>query len=581
MSKVILTNVSKIGKLCLKNLQESVFEVNFIYESANLNAFTTRKLGVKNENAYQEGDDFVLVNGTIVYDGKSGRECLIKLYEDFSGDIGLIREKCLGNYAICLKKNGKVFIFGEAAGCYDIYYYNRDGEWVVSSSLAEMAKVLWGRLSVNKLNVLESYTRYAILNNETVFNEIFRLSGKTFIEISNVCFTVKCIQTPFNERRSYEDSISKISEDMKYAAKTLYENFGTPTISMTGGLDSRMSLASYLAAGVKPRIVYGLGDSSIAVSGKNDCNVDKLYSKKFGLEFEIYPWNETYPLDSYWRQFIEKYDEATITYGGNKDTMDYFFDSKSSFCEFGFWGEFYRDAGWLMTKSDDDKVSVEEFAEKWYLHSMEANIIELYPGLKKHIVQKLYKVCVDNNMNPKMLTSEDLLTLALNYYQRAHGLILNCVNRYKYCHYVMSESRIVFNTNVSCINRKKGKLIIDILMALYPQVLEVPIYSGWKYYTFNSRTKTLDLDITNAKGVILKYVPKKWFEFVYRLVKYRTMPKEFVELLYKPEYQDIIEEYLPENVLAEVRSNKCDNSPFVVRLLIQGLLFKHWGSFNK
>ena len=105
-------------------------------------------------------------------------------------------------------------------------------------------------------------------------------------------------------------------------------------------------LASYLTIGVKPRIVYALGNSSIAVSGQSNCNVDKLYSETFGLDFEVFPWNEAQPLDKYWLRF----EEGTITYGGNKDTTDYFFDSKSSFCEFGFWREFYRDAGWLLTK---------------------------------------------------------------------------------------------------------------------------------------------------------------------------------------------------------------------------------------
>lgn len=58
---------------------------------------------------------------------------------------------------------------------------------------------------------------------------------------------------------------------------------------------------------------------------------------------------------------IKDYDEATIMYGGNKDTMDYFYDTKAKYCEYGFWGEFYRDAGWLLTEDDNDFVSIETF----------------------------------------------------------------------------------------------------------------------------------------------------------------------------------------------------------------------------
>jgi len=580
MSKFLITNAKELSRSCRNNIKQSKFSLNFDYEKDGLYALTTRKLGVQNENAYQEGNDFVIINGTLVYDGVSGVMCLKKLLMDFKGDINSVREKCIGNYAICINKNGIITVFGEAAACYDIFYYHNGEAWAISSSIAELAKILWDKLTINKLNVLEAYARYAILNNETVFNEIYRLPGNNSITINNNVFTINKVETPFKDGSDYNSTIDAITKDMKYVAKTLSENYGTPTISMTGGMDSRMSLASYLAAGVKPRIVYGLGDSSIAVSGKNDCNVDRLYSEKFGLEFEVFPWNETKPLDKYWHQYVEDYDEGTITYGGNKDTIDYFFDPKSSFCEYGFWGEFYRDAGWLLTKNDKDYVTIEDFAEKWYLKSMEENVIEKYPGLKQHIVEKLYKVCENHGMNPMKLSSSDLILLALNYYQRAHSLILNFVNRYKYCHYVMSESCIVFNTNVPCTNRKKGKLIIDILMNLYPQVLDIPIYSGWKYYKFNRITKTIELDTKNAKGIILKYVPKKWFEFVYRLIKYRTMPEEFVALLNNNEYQDIVNEFLPDVVLSDLKANKHDNSPFVVRLLIQGLLFKHWSSFK-
>lgn len=581
MSKFLVTNSKALGESCLNNIKDSIFTISFKYENETIFALATRKLGLANVNAYQVGENFVIVNGTIVYDGVSGQGCLEKLYNDFDGDIVAIRDKCLGNYAICINKSNKLTVFGEGAACYDIFYYDNGGVWAVSSSISELAKVLWSKLSINKLNVLEAYARYAILNDETVFNEINRLSGTEVVEISDGTLNLKRIDTPFRNGNDYEETIACITKDMKYVARTLYDNFGTPTISMTGGMDSRMSLASYLSVGVKPRIVYGLGNSRIAVSGQNDCNVDKLYSETFGLDFKVFPWNETQPLDKYWLKYIKDFDEGTITYGGNKDTTDYFFDPKSSFCEFGLWGEFYRDAGWLLTKNDEDRVTIEEFAEKWYLKSLEENVIEKYPGLREHIIDKLYKVCEKNKINTKQLSHHDLIRLALFYYQRAHGLILNFVNRYKYCHYVMSESRIVFNTDVSCANRKNGKLILDILVELYPQILDIPIYSGWKYYTFNKQTKTIQLDIRHKKELILKIVPHNLFGKIYKLIRYRTMPNEFVELLHDSKYKDIVREYLPDIVLRDLKKNKRDNSPFVVRLLIQGLLFKHWSTFEK
>lgn len=58
------------------------------------------------------------------------QECLKKIFNDFSGDLNAIRNKCIGNYAVCIYKNGHITVFGESSACYDIYYYSCDGEWV-------------------------------------------------------------------------------------------------------------------------------------------------------------------------------------------------------------------------------------------------------------------------------------------------------------------------------------------------------------------------------------------------------------------------------------------------------------------
>lgn len=52
-------------------IENSVFDLNFKYDNNGIFALTTRKLGFANENAYQEGNDFVLINGTLIYDGSS------------------------------------------------------------------------------------------------------------------------------------------------------------------------------------------------------------------------------------------------------------------------------------------------------------------------------------------------------------------------------------------------------------------------------------------------------------------------------------------------------------------------------
>lgn len=57
-----------------------------------------------------------------------------------------------------------------------------------------------------------------------------------------------------------------------------------------------MCLAAFLAAGSKPKLTYGLGNSILAISKKEDKEIDKLFSDKFHLTFEdihgmkLYHW---------------------------------------------------------------------------------------------------------------------------------------------------------------------------------------------------------------------------------------------------------------------------------------------------
>lgn len=44
---------------------------------------------------------------------------------------------------------------------------------------------------------------------------------------------------------SYDECVSKISSSLKSIGKTFFDNFGTPALSSTGGLDNRLNLAIF------------------------------------------------------------------------------------------------------------------------------------------------------------------------------------------------------------------------------------------------------------------------------------------------------------------------------------------------
>lgn len=84
-----------------------------------------------------------------------------------------------------------------------------------------MVEPLKEKLSINKLNVLEWFSRHAILNDETVFNEIKRLSGEQCIQIINDQFSIKELGLPIKKITSenYANNILEIASIMKSDAE--------------------------------------------------------------------------------------------------------------------------------------------------------------------------------------------------------------------------------------------------------------------------------------------------------------------------------------------------------------------------
>ncbi|MGL5058021.1 MAG: hypothetical protein ACRC6A_11750 [Fusobacteriaceae bacterium] len=71
---------------------------------------------------------------------------------------------------------------------------------------------------------------------------------------------------------------------MKKQSEMVVKNYKNVATNMTGGLDSRMVLASYLAIGAKPILLYGIGNSFSTNTYKEDLKI------KYNLELIIMNW---------------------------------------------------------------------------------------------------------------------------------------------------------------------------------------------------------------------------------------------------------------------------------------------------
>ncbi len=84
------------------------FVVNKQTKSGSLSIVSYHKRLRRIENAYINGNDYCISAGTLTYNKLIGTEALKGIFEAFDGDVDKLRKQILGNYCLCICKNGVV-----------------------------------------------------------------------------------------------------------------------------------------------------------------------------------------------------------------------------------------------------------------------------------------------------------------------------------------------------------------------------------------------------------------------------------------------------------------------------------------
>lgn len=576
MAKLFVTNSREIISRIRAGLKRTPFKESFVYEKNDIYAVACHKILVNNVNAFESGNNFVILNGTHIYKDKHDITALSEILNEYNGDVDSIRRDSFGNYGIVINKNDAICAFTEASGCYDLYYYYNEKEWLISSSFWDMVAVLKNKLSINRLNILEELGRYTIINNETYFNEIKRLGGDEYIMVDNKGFVVNEIPYVINRVSDIDpnNNVKSISNEIERVARSFFKNYGNPSIGATGGLDSRMSLAAYLRVGSKPKLTYGFGDSFVAPSMQGDYDIDNLLSKKFDLVFECSPWNETIPLDKKWKEFIPQY--GNMIYDGNEDAYNFYTRKDEPFVIFGYMGEFFREFEWIE-KINTPYINVRQYFDGFYAEPNRA-LYDYNPELKEKVISKLSDCCRKYGINPNRIQKEEMFYLNLEYRHRADSVMVNMINRFKYSHYLLSEMSILEKTFVPFSWKYNAGYMLKIMNCLNPDVMSIPFFSHCmmqRYDSHNIKLKEMSKPfIVQIKNLIpnsLKNVLKsKGFYRNKALNKYDSIDV----LLASENNKSFIEGLFKTKDLSFVKANP--DSQFIIRALIIGEQFDYY-----
>jgi len=441
------------------------------------------KLGIDNDNFLAIDDDFVATTGSLIYDGQIGLFALKAIYNNYNGDVPSLRKHLIGNYALIIKKGDEITIFGEEYYVYDIYWYNKNGVWGVSNDLYSFFKYNRDYISINQNNILQRIYLSAILDNETEFNDVYRLSGdqKLVLDIKQDKLIIEKVSVKWKQPyQNYEDSVGKISDALIKVGSIITNVYPTHSICMTGGLDSRMYLASLLANKAKPLLLYGKGNSLITNTHHEDYDICKLYSEKYGLHLKQMDWSTPIPIDKYWNDFLNRYGLLSMTYDASDKLFEGFENNSAVFVTFGYFGELYRNVKEL---EDVKNLTFDIFINDYYLKKGSAEtMIPLlcynYADFVKTIKVKYEKVLFSKTGHTSAtFQPEDNICLMQEYRARADSQMLNFANRICNCIYILSQYDVLSNANVFVEEMRNCSLMLSVLKRTYPSILEIPFFT--------------------------------------------------------------------------------------------------------
>lgn len=499
MAKFFITNNSEWYKKTKERINASDFKLAFEYGKDGVYALTTHKLNIKNINAYKDPktDNFVMATGTAVY--KESLDYSL-LFRDFNENIEEIRDNTIGHYAYTFSSNGKITIFGDGFGTYDIYYYKGDGYYYVSNFLYDMAVVLRSKITVNECNIIENALRRAIFCGGTAFNEIKSLNGDEYITIIDGTLAINPLPYDWsiNESTDSVEAAHKIAQKLADKSRVLYKLFGDPNIYMTGGLDSRMSLAAYLRNGSKPTLSYGLSNTHIAYPDIEDAEIVHTMANTFGCVDNVMEWDTRYP-DKEWDQYLQRYGFLYEFWCGTDCMMKSFEASKNKLCTFGLGGEMYRSNNIYKNRV----YLTDEIIAYDYYWSKELGVNT--PEVLSHMSNKLSEIASKYHIDLRHITPEEYFYFdkEVRRHHDAGGGMANLLNLICYSDILLLERDIVACARIPLKYLANAQLMLRTMNELYPEVLKLPIHSHHELCKFDPQSMTLLSGLDSQRSLLI------------------------------------------------------------------------------
>lgn len=505
MGKFILTNLKEKTEESICSSESHGYHVSGRFNGAHISYASFYKLSVENENYFCAGEDFVSVIGTIIYKDLVGADALSAIYDDFTGDVNLIRDNVIGNGAFVIKKRDRIFVFCEYLALYRVYYTFNQGCLIISNDMYDLCKLCNG-LKLDEDNMILKALIAGVYGSETEIQDVYRLHDNQVIVINDTNGLYEVVNVEVDWRcdkdLNYDEVVKEISSILKKDASSIAKHFGIPALSSTGGLDNRLNLAAFLYQGIRPDLYYGIGNSPITNTYSGDLEVDNEFKERFNLNLNVISWENSIPIDRDWKEVEDLYGFHSVHYGGSIDFNNNYRIIPNNLILFGCFGEIYRlDDNIYQENINFKDVTLDQYIDLYVLglnyNSEQLLFKNNLDGIRSHVKEKLLCLCKKWDINPDKITSEDDFILSIERMRDGDTNIPNLMNRHHYCMFLNAQFPIVkLMTLVHPRMKSNAKFHLDVLKSIYPEVLEIPIYSRAKFWIYDFKTNTMRLPST-------------------------------------------------------------------------------------
>ena len=518
MGAFILYNNKLDVSKSLKYFNNKKLTSNITYKINNWTLIVYAKVLETYPQVYTVNNNLIVVIGTMCYKTYGIVESRIKLLDDFINnkiDYNSIK----GHYNIIFNINNKLYILCDDQNVKHIYCDNECN--IFSSSLFAIAMSYLGKLTINKLALIEKLITGIVVPPETIFNEIYQINDYYHDLLKCKNFNIKFIsykQKSKNVTFDNDGIKNSINDKNKYLLDYLHE--WNSFVKESNGLDIGLS------AGYDSTLLFSL-------LFKEYYDYIHIHTHSTGHVHD-HEKNATICISNLKNKYcniVETHRLNSTMYDIDKilDDNIYFFDGMTSFDIAGF-SETYS-CEYLISSSNGSRFSMSGVGGELYRNKFgysNRNVSLLAFLSNNHFCEGYNRISssdiVQESINNHVRKSEILLDCKLSgtvspltlrrYYSEilmpeGQGHAIDAYNTVYYCLAPFLEKSVIMNGYKSILyntiyNNYEGKMI----NALDPEVAECISSYGYKF-------NTLPMSIL-FKKFMMTHLPKQFLKILYK-----------------------------------------------------------------